>query len=116
MKKLLWLCLLFPLFAHAAGGFATSTSVTCAASGSSTQVVAATASRQSLLVSNTSGLTIRLAALSSGTGNLTSANSIQILAGQVYADSAPSNFIGRVVCMSTTGATAAVEVMETRGQ
>lgn len=101
--------------AHAQATAAVANSITCSASGSSVQVLAAAASRESYLVSNTSGVTVRLGFLSgSSTANLTDSNSIQLLAGQIFTDSAPSIFIGRVVCMSSDATPRVVYVIETR--
>lgn len=102
--------------ARAAGTATTATGVTCAAAGSSTQVLAANATRESYVLSNTSGATIRLGFLSSGTANLTDSNSIKLLAGQIFSDSAPSIFIGRVVCMSDDATPDVVYTIETRRQ
>lgn len=100
--------------AHAQATGATARSVTCPAAGSSTQVLAAAASRESYLVSNTSGATMRVGFLPSGTANLTDSNSIKLLAGQVFTDSAPAIFIGRVVCMSDDATPDVIYVIETR--
>lgn len=102
--------------ARAAGTATTAQSVTCAAAGSSTQVLAANATRESYVISNTSGATIRIGFLSSGTANLTDSNSIKLLAGQIFSDSAPSIFIGRVVCMSDDATPDVIYVIETRRQ
>jgi hypothetical protein len=104
-----------PSLGHAQASFASTAQITCAASGSSTQVLAAAASRESYLISNTSGVTVRVGALTgSSTANLTTSNSIQLLAGQSMSDSAPGIYFGRLVCMSTDGSTRAIEVVETR--
>ena len=115
----LWLA--FALFglgisfdANAAGTRATAVSVTCAATGSSTQAIAASASRESYIVSNTSGATIRIGFLATGTAALTDSNSIKLLAGQVFSDAAPSIFIGRVVCMSDDATPDVIYIIETR--
>jgi len=102
--------------ARAAGTATTAQSVTCAAAGSSTQVLSANATRESYVLSNTSGATIRLGFLSSGTADLTDSNSIKLLAGQIFSDSAPSIFIGRLVCMSDDATPDVVYVIETRRQ
>ena len=99
---------------RAAGTFTTAVSITCPASGSSIQVLPAAASRESYLISNTSGATIRFGFLSSGTAALTDSNSIKLLAGQIFTDSAPSGYIGRVVCMSDDATPDLVYVLETR--
>lgn len=100
--------------AHATATAWTGLSVTCAATGSSTQVVAAAANRETIVISNTSGVTVRVGAAASGTAALTGATSIQVLAGQSVSDSSPTIFTGRLVCMSTDATPRAVEVIETR--
>lgn len=101
--------------AHAQATFASAVSITCPAAGTSAQVLAAAASRESYVVSNTSGVTVRLGFLAgSSTANLTDSNSIQLLAGQIFTDAAPSIFIGRVVCMSTDATPRVIYVIETR--
>lgn len=102
------------VFANATFGQANS--VTCPASGTSAQVLAAKASRESYLVSNTSGKTVLVGFAATGTAALTSANSIQLLAGQAMTDSAPSIFLGRIMCMSSDGTTATIYAIETRKQ
>jgi hypothetical protein len=119
MKKLLLILIWSGSLIAMDGALAQSTravanSITCPVAGSSTQVLAAAASRQSYILSNTSGITIRLGFLATGTANLTDSNSIKVLAGQVFSDDVPGIFIGRIVCMSDSGATAAVYVIETR--
>jgi hypothetical protein len=120
MKKIFLLLLpLLALFviaqpARAQATAATASSVVCAADGSSTQVLAAKFSRESYVVSNTSGGTIRLGFLASGTADLTDSNSIQLLAGQIFTDSAPGIYVGRVVCMNNAAGAATVYVIETR--
>lgn len=111
--SLLALCLMAaPVFAQATA--ATASSITCAADGSSTQVLPTAFSRESYVISNTSGSTVRIGFLSSGTADLTDANSIQLLAGQIFTDSAPGIYVGRVVCMNNAAGTATVYVIETR--
>ncbi len=100
--------------AQAAGTFTTAKSVTCAAAGNSTEVLPAKASRESYVISNTAGATIRFGFLASGTAALTDSNSIKLLAGQIFADSAPSGYIGRVVCMSDDATPDVVYTIETR--
>ena len=99
---------------HAQATAAVAKSITCAADGSSTQVLATAFSRESFVVSNTSGGTIRLGFLASGTADLTDSNSIQLLAGQIFTDSSPGIYIGRVVCMNNAAGTATIYVIETR--
>jgi hypothetical protein len=100
--------------AQADATFGLANSVTCPAAGSSVQVLAASAARESYLISNTAGKTIEVGYVASGTAALTTANSIQLLAGQTLADSAPSIFLGRIVCESTDASTAVIYVVETR--
>ena len=87
--------------------------VACAASGTSTQVIAARSSRFSYVINNTSGVDIRLGLLATGTGVLNTTNSILLKGGQPYSDSSPGGYAGRIVCMSTTAATATISFMET---
>lgn len=100
--------------ARAAGTFTTAKSVTCPATGTSIEVLPATASRESYVLSNTSGATIRFGFLATGTAALTDSNSIKLLAGQIFADSAPSGYVGRVVCMSDDATPDVIYVIETR--
>lgn len=93
---------------------ATAQAITCAASGSSTQAAPAAASRDSFLVSNTSGGTVRIAPIASGTPALTDGNSIQLLAGQSFTDAAPGVYIGRWVCANNAAGTATIYVIETK--
>lgn len=121
MKKLLaalWVLFLVSLPALDANAQATqaptAAQVACPASGSSIQVLAAAASRESYLVSNTSGVTVKVGFLASGTATLTTSNSIQLLAGQTLQDAAPSIYLGRIVCMSSDATPRSIEVVETR--
>lgn len=119
MKKILLLLPLLALCAiaqpvHAQATAATASSITCAADGSSTEVLPAKFSRESYVVSNTSGGTVRIGFLSVGTADLTDSNSIQLLAGQIFTDSAPGIYVGRVVCMNDAAGTATIYVIETR--
>ena len=101
--------------AHATASAATANSVTCAAAGSSTQVLAAAAARESYLITNTSGATVRIGFVAGASApNLTDSSSILLLAGQTLADSAPSIFIGRIVCMSIDATPDLIYVIETR--
>lgn len=95
-------------------GYAQALLISCPVSGSSVQVLPANYQRQSFLLSNTSGSTIRLGFLASGTAVLDDTNSLQILAGQTFGDSGPGLYIGRVVCMSSTAGILAVYIVETR--
>jgi len=87
--------------------------VTCAATGSSTQVIDVRSSRFSYVINNTSGLDIRLGLIATGTPALNNTNSILIKGGQPYSDSTPGGYSGRVVCASNTAATAIISFMET---
>lgn len=102
--------------AHAAGTRATASSITCPATGSSITAIAATASRESYIISNTSGATIRIGFLATDTAALTDSNSIKLLAGQVFSDAAPSIFIGRIVCMSDDATPDVIYIIETKRQ
>lgn len=118
MKKLLPVVLL-ALVAVAPPAYpqaqrAVASSITCPADGSSAQVLAVAFSRESYIVSNTSGATVRIGFLASGTADLTDSNSIQLLAGQIFSDAAPSIYIGRVVCMSNDATPRDIYVIETR--
>ena len=87
--------------------------VTCAATGSSTQVIDARSSRFSYVLNNTSGLDIRIGLIATGTPALNNTNSILLKGGQPYSDSTPGGYSGRIVCASTTAATATISFMET---
>lgn len=101
--------------AHAdPAGYAQANSISCPAAGSSIQVLAANYTRQSFLLTNTSGSTVRVGFLASGTANLDDTNSLQLLAGQTFGDSGSSVYIGRIVCMSTTAGALAIYAVETR--
>lgn len=111
---LLLLCLFVPLRdVYAQANKTNSGDVACSATGSSTQVLAQRSGRYSYSLNNTSGLDIRVGYLSSGTANLTTSNSWLLKAGQPYSDSYPGLISNRVVCMSTTGATATISFNET---
>lgn len=115
--KRLFLVFLLCAFAPAAypqAQRAVANSITCPADGSSIQVLPVAFSRESYIVSNTSGATVRVGFLASGTADLTDSNSIQLLAGQIFSDSAPSIYIGRVVCMSNDATPRDIYVIETR--
>jgi len=118
MKRSLLFLIIALLFAPLAWGQATkatAAAVVCAADGSSTQALAAAASRESYVLSNTSGGTVRIGFLATpSTADLTDSNSILLLAGQIFTDAAPSVYIGRVVCMNNAAGTATVYVIETR--
>lgn len=100
--------------AHATATAATAVAVTCPATGSSIQVLAAAASRESFLITNTSGATVRVGFLATGTAALTDSNSILLLAGQTFGDASPSIFVGRVMCMSIDGTPDLIYVVETK--
>lgn len=87
--------------------------IVCPASGTSIEVVAARTGRFSLVVNNTSGVSIRIGYIASGTAALSSSNGLVMLAGQPYSDSAPGVNSGRLVCMSTTAGTATISFSET---
>ncbi len=108
-------CLFLPGSAFAAASYAIAQAVTCPASGTNIQIFAANFGRQSMAIINTSGATIRIAELpaSDGTIGLTDSNSIEISAGMVFADSAPSNYVGSVECSSTNATPETVYVIET---
>lgn len=124
MKKLLAIVLLLlaavaffgPIAAYAQATRFSASSITCPADGSSIQVLAASASRESFIVLNTSGATVRIAGLATGTADLTDSNSVKLLAGQNFSDAAPSIFIGRLVCMSEDATPDVIYVIETRRQ
>lgn len=100
--------------AHAAGTLITAKAVTCPASGSSIQLAAANPARESYLINNTSGATVRFGFLASGTATLDDTNSILLLAGQSFSDAAPSIFIGRMVCMSADATPDVIYIIESR--
>lgn len=116
-KLLIGLCLVAFLITgkvYAQANRTASADVVCpVAGGASIQLVPARAGRYSYAINNTSGIDIRFVGLASGTTTLTSANSFLLKAGQPYTDSAPGLYTGRVVCQSTTAATATVSVIET---
>lgn len=99
--------------AHAQATGATANSIACPASGTSIQVLAAKASRESYLITNTAGVTVRIGFLATGTATLDDTNSILVLAGQTFGDSAPSIYIGRVVCMSNDATPRTIYVIQT---
>jgi hypothetical protein len=102
--------------AHAQATRFSAVSITCPATGTSIQVLAASASRESFIVLNTSGATVRVAGLATGTVALTDSNSVKLLAGQNFSDSAPSIYIGRLTCMSDDATPDVVYVIETKRQ
>lgn len=119
MKKILLALLvslaLLPLQGSATATKATAASVTCPATGSSIQVLPAAASRESFLILNTSGVTVRVGFLAgSSTAALTDSNSVKLLAGQNFSDAAPSIFVGRIVCAADGASPATVYAIETR--
>lgn len=88
--------------------------VSCPASGTSIQVFGTNARRFALSVNNNSGSDIRIGFLDSpSVANLTTTNSFILGTGGKYTDSAPGNYTGRVVCMSTTAGALAVDTIET---
>lgn len=120
MKKLLSFALLLLALlarcelADAQATAAVANSITCAASGASTQVLATAYSRESYIISNTSGGIVRIGFAASGTAALDDTNSVQLLAGQIFSDAAPSIYVGRVVCANNAAGTATIYVIETR--
>lgn len=108
------LCLCMPglVFAQATGKSLGET--TCAADGSSTQVFAANGARLTFTIINTSDTDVRLGYVSgSTTPDLTASNSILIRAGATYGESYPTVWLGRIVCMSTTGVTKDIQRVQT---
>jgi len=91
----------------------TAAQVACAADGSSTQVLAQNFRRRSFSLQNKAGKQIRIGFLVSGTPDLTTSNSFTLEASSNYIDSAPGVYTGRLVCMSSDGTTAALDVTET---
>ncbi len=87
--------------------------VTCPASGTSIEVLAANAARYSYTLNNTSGIDVRIGYLDSGTAALTTSTGWLLKAGQPYTDSVPGVLQNRVVCMSTTAGTAVINYLET---
>ena len=86
--------------------------VTCAASGSSTQVSAANGLRTSLNIINDSSTPVRIGGVNSGTPNLTDSNSIILTAYSQQNDNNPGLYLGRIVCMSTTASSVVIHVTE----
>lgn len=108
------LMLALPLSVLAQANKDNSLDVTCAvAGGASTQLLAARAGRYSFSINNTSAVDVRIAGVASGTASLTNANAFLLKTGQPYTDSAPGLYTGRLLCQSTTAATATVSVKET---
>jgi hypothetical protein len=100
--------------AQADATFGAATLISCQPSGASTQVLAASSARESYLISNVSGKNVYVGFVATGTAALTVFNSISLIAGQTLADSAPSIFLGRLVCMSSDASAAGIYVVETR--
>lgn len=91
-----------------------STDIVCpVAGGASIELLASRPGRYSYSINNTSGIDVRFIGLASGTTTLTGSNSFLLKAGQPYSDSAPGLYTGRLVCQSTTAATATVSIIET---
>lgn len=118
MRKIAFLVIallsLFPYMGNDAFAQANRTNsgdIVCPATGTSIQVVPDRAARYSISINNTSGIDIRIQGLASGTTSITSG--FLLKAGQPYSDSAPGVFGGRIVCMSTTAATATISFYET---
>jgi hypothetical protein len=111
---LLSLLLAVPVFAQTEQALTgTAVRVTCAATGSSTEAIPLNYRRRSVTLQNKSGVQVRVAFLPTGTVNLTTSNSFVLEASSNYIDSAPGVYTGRVVCMSVTAGTAAIDVTET---
>jgi hypothetical protein len=87
--------------------------IVCPATGTSIEVMPARSSRYGYSINNTSGIDIRIGYLSSGTGTITSPIGWLLKAGQPYSDSLPGVLSLRIVCMSTTAATATISFIET---
>lgn len=105
------LCLVSGASAQFAGK-RTDLGITCAVSGSSTQVLAANGLRTSLNIVNDSSTSVRIAGLNSGTANLDDTNSMVLTAFSQQNDNNPGLYLGRIVCMSTTAATVVIHVTE----
>ena len=93
-------------------GRRTDQGITCAASGSSTQVLPANGLRTSLNIINDSSTPVRIGGVNTGTANLTDANSIILTAFSQQNDNNPGLYLGRIVCMSTTASTVVIHVTE----
>ena len=89
--------------------------VVCPVAGSSIEVIPQRSARYSYAINNTSGLDIRISGsiVTPATTNLTASNSFLQKAGQPYTDSTPGILNNRIVCMSTTAATATISFFET---
>lgn len=108
------LCLLVLPFSVEAqyAGKRTDAGVTCAASGSSTQVLAANGNRTGFVITNDSATSIRIGAINSGTPNLDDTNSIILTSFSSQNDGGGQIYLGRIVCMSTTASTVVIHVTE----
>lgn len=94
-------------------GKRTDVGITCAASGASTQVLAANGGRTSFVITNDSGTSIRIGAVKTGTPNLDDTNSIILTSFSSQNDGGGNQvFLGRIVCMSTTASTVTIHVTE----
>ena len=108
-----FLMLPFLAFAQQQGALNNSAAgLTCAVSGSSTQIIAANAQRFSYSLLNDSAIDVRIGFLATGTPLLTDSNSFILKAGQPYADAIPGVYYGRIVCMSTTAVAATIHYTE----
>lgn len=110
-----WVAAVVFCFSLALAQFAgkrTDQGVTCAASGSSTQVLAANGLRTSLNIINDSLTPVRIGGVNSGAPNLTDSNSIILTAFSQQNDNNPGLYLGRIVCMSTTASTVVIHVTE----
>lgn len=103
------------LEAHAQANRSNGGDIVCPGTGggASIEVIAARSSRYSYVINNTSGIDIRLGLIATGVPALSSSNAILIKGGQPYSDSSPGGYSGRIVCQSTTTATATISFMET---
>ena len=93
-------------------GKRTDVGITCPVSGSSIQVLAANGNRTAFVITNDSNISMRIGALNSGTGALDDTNSIILTAFSSQNDGGGQIYLGRIVCMSTTAATAVIHVTE----
>jgi hypothetical protein len=100
-------------FSHAQfAGKRTDQGITCAADGSSTEVLPANGLRTSLNIINDSSTAVRIGGVNTGTPDLTDSNSIILTAYSQQNDNNPGLYLGRIVCMSTTASTVVIHVTE----
>ena len=93
-------------------GKRTDKGITCAADGSSTEVLAANGLRTAMNIVNDSATAVRIAGINSGTPDLDDTNSIILTAYSQQNDNNPGLYLGRVVCMSTTAGTVVIHYTE----